>query len=161
MKLSCPKCGRSTHIAEEAGDFPTRCTCCGALLRRLETGVVETTVSPVNAPRGKRIARGALAGLLISQTSREEMVKARAGGGVKGRAGVLQPESRKEVARAHARQEALRKAELRGSQQALGALTWAGLILVGLIGAGVVAMKAEAVFFHPAAQRADVLRGMP
>ncbi|HEY4329200.1 MAG TPA: hypothetical protein VGN88_05640 [Phycisphaerae bacterium] len=161
MKLSCPKCGRSTHIGEEVGDFPTRCTCCGAMLRRRGDEVVETTVPPALAPRGKRIARGALAGLLISQTTQEEMAVVGAGRGARGRHGILQPESRKEVVRAHARQEALRKAELQGSQQALGALTWAGLILVGLIGLGVVAMKAEAVLFHPAAERADVLRVAP
>jgi hypothetical protein len=71
---------------------------------------------------------------------------------------VLRPESKREILRARARQQALMKAELRGNQQALGALTWAGLVLVAMLGIGALALKAQAMWRNPAPARADVLQ---
>jgi hypothetical protein len=72
--------------------------------------------------------------------------------------GVLRPESRREILKARERQVALTKATLRGNQEALGALTWAGLALVGVLALGALALKAHAMYTHPKPLRADVLQ---
>jgi hypothetical protein len=126
-------------------------------METLHSGSVEAT---------KRIARGALAGLLRSRSDEAPpvVIAAQEGGvamladSAAERRGILRPESRRVVARAHARQQALRRAELRGNHQALGALTWAGLVLAVLLGLGALVLKAQALLQHPTEARADVLR---
>jgi hypothetical protein len=154
MKASCPRCGRGTEIDSEAGDFPMRCQRCGALVRRggkrEEEGTDELPV--------RRIERGTLAGLLISRTA-DELAPAviRAGSMAGGAGSLLRPESRKAIARAAARQKALRQAELRASLQSFKALSWAGLGLVALLLMGAGALKARAMWRHPTPTHADTL----
>jgi len=136
-----------------------RCTRCGALLRR-SSKRAEPEVTPT--PKVRRIEHGTLAGLLIARSTTEEMsptiIHASRSGGSAVAAiaaepdearSILRPESRKEIARAAARQAALRKAELRASLQSFSALSWAGITLIALLLIGAIALKAEAVWRHP------------
>ena len=158
MKLSCPRCGRSTNVDEEIGDFPTRCTCCGALLRRKhgDQAVVTTAPAANVPPATSPHARGPLAGLLISRTTQEEDAPGQCGHGCHATGQqhcVLRPESRKEIARAHARQQALRRsAVLCVNHQELKALTL-GRVRPGgtsVSSARWLMKRAVAMFFHPA-----------
>jgi len=161
MQTPCPRCGCGTAIEDELGDFPMRCQRCGALLRRRAHGegleVEEQAGRAVSA--ATTIRRGGLAGML-QRTPQEEAaaVATHVATSEAHRAGVLRPESRREIARAHARQQALERARLRGSHQALGALTWAGLILAILLGVGAAVLKAHAWWQHPSSAHADVVR---
>ena len=163
MKTPCPRCGRSTVIEEEVGDFPTRCGRCGAFLRRRsKTAAGDAPARSAGAAR--RGARpDALAGLLTRTARPRQDLMMAAGGAAAGtcakpRTGILRPESRREIARAHARQQAIERANLRGNHQALGALTWAGMILAVLLGIGAAVLKAQALWQHPTPARADVVR---
>ena len=151
MKASCPRCGRTTAIDQEVGDFPTRCTNCGALLRRVTNAEIPDVNDPV--PQTRRIQQGALAGLLISQTPEPAMSSTS-----QSNPAILRPESRAEIARAAARQNALRKAQLRASMQSYSALNWAGLILIGLLMFGAMLLKANSLLSNPTPARADTLR---
>jgi hypothetical protein len=154
MKVLCPKCGRTSHIDDDLGDFPMRCLRCGALLRLRGKSFFQNAPEDAELPRFNCIPRGGLAGLLISRSTTEEqdppVIHAHAGALVRsqpaeGRHCVLRPESRREIHRVRARHQALRVAELKVSQQALGALSWAGLILVALLALGVLVLKAQAM----------------
>ncbi|HVT79621.1 MAG TPA: hypothetical protein VHM90_03100 [Phycisphaerae bacterium] len=161
MKASCPRCGRGTEIDKEAGDFPVRCTKCGALLRRSSKRAESDEAEAPAAVR--RIEHGTLAGLLIARSSHQESaptiirasrfgqaaVAALAADPSPSQHSILRPESRREIARAAARQHALRKAELRATLQSFGALGWAGLALIALLLVGAVALKAHAMWRHP------------
>jgi hypothetical protein len=178
MKCTCPACGKKTAIEADVGDFPSRCQRCGALLR-----APGTTPSASGLPRGlpvrsrsavrpMRIKRGALAGLLISNSGpREEDLPTRVihgstytAGGVaeipdterppSGR--LLRPESLREIARASARQKALRRATLRGNHQALGLLGKMGFLLVAMLTVGALVLEAR-LMLNPATSRADVV----
>ncbi len=159
MKIPCPRCGRGTVIDEDVGDFPTRCIRCGALVR-LRREKSDPEDSPVELAASARISRGMLAGLLIRCAEKPPgIIHAHGGAAVPSRAAnraVLRPESRREILRARARQQALRKAQLKGSQQALGALTWAGLALVILLGIGALALKGRTLWTSPAQERPGV-----
>ena len=61
---------------------------------------------------------------------------------------VLRPESRREIARVAARQKALRRAQLRGNLQALGALGWLGLIVIGILVVSALVLQAHAMWQH-------------
>jgi hypothetical protein len=163
MKTPCPRCRRGTAIEDDIGDFPIRCERCGALLRRhaaSPSGTEEVRTSGVIASR--TIRRGSLAGLLsrssaagsaaIADTDTAVAVSPSPG------PGVLRPESRREIARAHARQQALEQAQLRGSHQAFGVITWAGVILAVLMGIGAAVLKAQAIWQHPTPGRGDIVR---
>ena len=154
MKSPCPRCGRGTAIEEDVGDFPMRCERCGALLRRRPNGEEMEGVCTQGAVVATRAKRGTLAGMLIRQQDAAVAVCE------KGHAGVLRPESRQVVAQAHARQQALEKAQQRGSQQAIGALTWMGIVLALLLGIGAVVLKAQAMWQRPSVGAADVVRGL-
>lgn len=162
MKTPCPRCGRKMVIEEDVGDFPTRCDSCGTLLRR--RGKSKGGVLRAERTNSRGGDREALAGLLMRMPrSRREMVMATgsgatAGAGAAARRSVLRPESRREVAKAHARQAAIARASQRGRYQALGALTWAGMILAVVLGIGAVVLKAQALWRHPAPTHGDVLR---
>ena len=159
MNIPCPRCGRGTAIEQDIGDFPNRCERCGALLRRPITSEVEEGAGSRVAAGG--IRQGALAGWL-TRTSRPAPAVVMAAGDAanceRQRTGVLRPESRRELARALARQQALEQARLRGRHQALGALTWAGMILAVLLGIGAAALKAHTWWQHASAGRTDILR---
>jgi len=158
IKAACPRCGRGTTLDSELGDFPTRCERCGALVRRRS----ESSGEAVAAPASTRIQRGMLAGLLISRSDSPTIIHANPTASLRGTMsashGVLRPESKREVLRAKARQKAIARAELRGNQQALKALTWAGVVLIGLLGVSALALKARAMWIHPTPARADVLQ---
>ncbi len=136
----------------------------------------------------RRIQRGALAGLLIARSSSEELSPAiihastgtmSAPGSAAGHKSssattiaslnadssssrsILQPESRREIARAAARQKALRQAQLRASLQSFSALSWAGVTLIALLLLGAAALKAESAWRHPTPAHADTLRINP
>lgn len=174
MNVTCPTCKRGTDIDSELGDFPVRCQRCGGMLRCSCEGGPEGTargmpLRPVGRPAAagaRRIQRGALAGLLISRPEEIDPPVIHANGGAVAMAAVdmpaarqriLRPESRKEIARAHARQQALRRAELRGSYQALGALGWAGLAFVTVIAISAMVLQAQAMSTHRMAFHADTL----
>jgi hypothetical protein len=182
MKCTCPACGKTTAIEADVGDFPTRCQRCRALLRvpHKPAGEVisgasrRTRREPSEAPeapsRPARIEQGALAGLLISRStpSHEEPVRIiHAHSGTRpvaaerpGRRRLLRPESLREVARAAARQKALRRATLRGNHQALGFLGKLGFVVA--TGLCLVALLLEArLFLRPAIARADSIRTIP
>ena len=154
MQASCPKCRRATDVDQEVGDFPTRCDHCGTLVRRRSQ-----KAAPEAEPTSTRIQRGTLAGLLISRTAATPAIIHAHGTLIQAPShSVLRPESRREILRAKARQKAIARAELKCNDQALTTLTWTGLALVLLLGLGVVALKARAMWQHPAPARADILR---
>ena len=171
MNVTCPTCGRGTAVEAEVGDFPTRCQRCGGLLRKPPP--TEQPAEPTGAIRGLslrrtdppgRIQRGALAGLLLARTSPAQDAAAvqttseaaaapsteTANTVVIAQAPVvLQPESRREIARVAARQKALRKAQLRGNLQALGAIGWLGLVVTGVLAISALVLQAHAMWQHP------------
>jgi DNA-directed RNA polymerase subunit RPC12/RpoP len=155
MKALCPRCGRTSVIDEDVGDFPLRCRRCGALVRRRGEAVIPADPGAPALPRTARIRRGTLAKLLTarSPSPKEErpVIHARSGAAVRsgpgeGRQGVLRPESRREVHRVRARHRLLRQAELKGSQRVLGALSWAGLAVALLLALGALVLKAQAAW---------------
>ena len=154
MKVLCPKCGQTSRLEEDIGDFPIRCHRCGTLLRLRSKSSLPIDQEITDLPQSTLIQRGGLAGLLISRSTSEEaappLIHARAGAVVRsepaeGRHGVLRPEARRGIHCVRARRQTLRKAELKGSQHALGALSWAGLALVSLLVMGLLVLKAHAM----------------
>jgi len=138
---------------DDVGDFPTRCRRCGALLRRRGASSFQVDRAPPANLRTARIPCGKLAGLLISRSTSEvpapPIIHAHTGslvrgGPVEGAHAIPRPVSRREIHRA--RRQALRRAELTGSQQALGTLRWAGLALVALLTLGALVLKAQATW---------------
>jgi len=139
-------------IEEDVGDFPMRCRRCGALLRRRgELAWQGDEPGPVGRGTG-RIQRGSLARLLSSRSTAAEqyppVIHARRGAAVlsraeDGRHGVLRPESRREIRRVRARQQAPRRAEVPGGQKTLSTLSWAGLALVALLALGALMLRSQ------------------
>lgn len=158
MKASCPRCGRGTEIDQEAGDFPMRCQRCGALVRRSAKREEEADEP---AAESRRIERGTLAGMLISRSSNTlTPAVIRAGTAVSSdeARSILMPESRRAIARAAARQKALRQAQLRATLQSFKALSWAGFGLIALLLIGAAALKARSLWLNPTPTHADTLR---
>lgn len=155
MKAACPRCQRGTLVDEQTGDFPTRCEHCGTLVRRRTQNP-----APEPEPASTCIQRGTLAGLLISRSDPTPAIIHAHGTMIQAPAshGVLRPESRREILRAKARQKALARANLKSNDQALTTLTWTGMALVLILSLGVLALKAHALWQHPAPARADILR---
>jgi len=170
MTCTCPACGKKTAIEADVGDFPARCQRCGALLRRPQedpsAGQSATSRAlPVRTapttPKTVRVQHGVLAGLLISNSNPDAddrpVISRHGNTAAKNTQRLLRPESLREIARVTARQKALRKASLRGTFQALGALgTVAFLIAVALF-VGALALEARALL-QPSSTRADVLK---
>ena len=153
MKVLCPRCGRTSVADEDVGDFPTRCRRCGALLRRRGESAFESGCGAPVIRRSSHIQRGTLAGLLIRRSASEEddcrVIHARAGTAVRsrsapGRTGDLPRESRHDHVRVP--RQALRKAEFKGGQRALGTLSWAGLALVALVALGALVLRSQATW---------------
>jgi hypothetical protein len=180
MKVTCPTCGRGTTVEADVGDFPTRCQRCGGLLRKPpspetpaeSSGTVRGLSLRRTEPPG-RVERGALAGLLSARISVTQAAPAvesssqitfepsaataeASATAVAEPPVTLQPESRREIARVAARQKALRKAQLRGKIQALGALGWMGLVVIGILAISALVLQAHAMWQHPEGTQANM-----
>lgn len=184
MKCTCPACGKKTAIEADVGDFPSRCHRCGALLRA-PGATTASTAAAQGLPRGlpvrsrssarpMRIKRGALAGLLISSSRPNDedlptpvihgstyspgaMAETSPATPDQRPRRLLRPESLREIARASARQKALRRATLRGNHQALGLLGKMGFLLVAMLTVAALVLEAR-LMLNPATSRADVVR---
>jgi hypothetical protein len=107
-----------------------------------------------------RIARGPLAGLIISNSAGEPdppVISSRPKAS-KADEGILHPESRRAIAHAQARQRALRRAQLTGSYHTMGALNWLGFGFAAMLVVCAIVIKANAMWTHPVPPRADVLQ---
>ena len=155
MKVLCPRCGRTSVLDEDVGDFPLRCRRCGALVRRRGESVTPADTGAPALRRTAPIQRGTLAGLLIARSPSQEeerpVIHARAGTAVRsgpgeGRRGVIRTETRRAVQRVRARGQSPRHAQLKGGQRVLGALSWAALAVALLLAAGVLVLRAQAAW---------------
>jgi endogenous inhibitor of DNA gyrase (YacG/DUF329 family) len=163
MKFTCPRCGRNSETDDDIGDFPVRCHRCAALLRR--KGAAPSNAAPADSgdfspltatPKaGKpRFKRGMLADMLGARPAFDEqepeVIHARPlaaepvlPDSLEGHA-VLTSETRRIARHVRARQQRVRRAVLEGSQRALGALGWVGLVVVVLLSIGILVLQGQA-----------------
>jgi hypothetical protein len=176
MKCTCPTCGKTTAVEADVGDFPTRCQRCNALLR------IAHKSAPARRPRSDRsdeprarparIQQGALAGLLVSRShdtdAAPRIFHAHASSAAPAasparseRRRLLRPESLREIARAAARQKALRRAELRSNHQALGVLGKLGFVIAAGLCIAALILEARVLLNPVAAAHADIVKTSP
>jgi hypothetical protein len=161
MKFTCPRCGRSSEIEEDIGDFPVRCHRCASLLRRKSAAGAVDIQSPLQpllttrfrSGKANSLRRGMLADMLGARPAFDEQepviihthaATPSADAESPPDHPVLTRETRRVARHVRARQQRLHRAMLKASQNALGALGWVGLVAVALLSIGILVLQAKA-----------------
>ena len=166
-KVLCTRCGQRSKAEAEAGDFPGRCQVCGGLTCPPESPNGRAVTRPLEAVPAavSPIKRGALATILssrrpvdagpgVSKDTRATAVVTVTGAGAPG--GLL--EGSVEMTSVQLRQKAVRRAQLRGSYQALGLVSAAVLLLAMLLAVSAFVLNVRSKT-HASPAQVDAVRG--
>jgi len=160
-KVLCLRCGERSKAEAEVGDFPGRCPACGALTPPREGPNGRAVTRPLEQVPGNTgtIKRGALAAILSTRppvekrpaTAGTDRTAAPADGGGGGQTADI----RRALVSVQLHHKAVRRAELRGSYQALGVLGAAVLGLAMLLAISAFVLNVRSAKTHELPARVD------